>query len=393
MRLGRDSPINLNRNQITKAKNPCPATVFKYLNGALYKQYTYEYGTVDSYDYLLDEDGYEEFSDFLELEFIPGGFKYIQHDIDYCYYDSYSAEYECTGCQAETYYYLTNNQGDVIGLIDMTTGQIIVEYTYDAWGNILSITGDTVLGEINPIRYRSYYYDNETKLYFLQTRYYDPQIGRFINSDGQLNGNFLGLNMYAYCENNPVNAHDPCGTNKIRVGTIDDTKQLFQFKSSLSNLESEIRKNLVKIAEQELAKGFKEKNGDNNTPYGKWFGMNPAQWCAMFVAWCANQAGVLGDIIPKIANAGMLTGMGSWYDAQGRFEKRGNYTPKPGDIIFISYGGSAPVHVGMVAKVENGIVYTIEGNVGDTIKKKSYALTSTDIYGYGKLFSYKEYER
>ena len=94
----------------------------------------------------------------------------------------------------------------------MSTGQIVVEYTYDAWGNILNISGDLELGTINPLRYRGYFYDNETKLYFLQTRYYDPSIGRFINADGQLNGNFLGLNMYAYCENNPVNMCD-CGGN------------------------------------------------------------------------------------------------------------------------------------------------------------------------------------
>ena len=103
----------------------------------------------------------------------------------------------------------------------MSTGQIAVEYTYDAWGNLISIldefgnniTNDTTsIAYLNPIRYRGYYYDNETKLYFLQTRYYDPSIGRFISADGQLNGEFLGLNMYAYCENNPVNASDPMGT-------------------------------------------------------------------------------------------------------------------------------------------------------------------------------------
>ena len=111
----------------------------------------------------------------------------------------------------------------------MSTGQIVVEYTYDAWGNLISIldefgnniTNDTTsIAYLNPIRYRGYYYDNETGYYFLQTRYYDPSLGRFLNADGQLNGNFLGLNMYAYCENNPVNMADPMGTcAKHNTGT------------------------------------------------------------------------------------------------------------------------------------------------------------------------------
>ena len=87
-------------------------------------------------------------------------------------------------------------------------GSIVVNYTYDAWGNILSITGSlaSTIGNINPIRYRSYYYDTETGFYYLQTRYYDPAIRRFINADGYVNanGDILGFNMYAYCGNNPV---------------------------------------------------------------------------------------------------------------------------------------------------------------------------------------------
>ena len=94
-------------------------------------------------------------------------------------------------------------------------GTLLVEYTYDAWGNVLSITGSnaSVLGANNPIRYRSYYYDFETGFYYLQSRYYDPAIRRFINADGYVNanGDFVGFNMYAYCGNNPVMYVDPTG--------------------------------------------------------------------------------------------------------------------------------------------------------------------------------------
>ena len=93
----------------------------------------------------------------------------------------------------------------------------MVEYSYDAWGNVLLISGmycDT-LGVDNPIRYRGYYYDFETDFYYLQSRYYDPAMGRFINADDTsmiaANGDFASYNLYAYCGNNPVARRDDGG--------------------------------------------------------------------------------------------------------------------------------------------------------------------------------------
>ena len=112
------------------------------------------------------------------------------------------------------YYYVTNLQGDVVAILD-ATGAEVVTYTYDAWGNILTIGGDdaNTLGRMNPLRYRGYVYDQETGLYYLQSRYYDPEMGRFINADGftSTGQGFLGNNMFVYCGNNPVNYFDPMG--------------------------------------------------------------------------------------------------------------------------------------------------------------------------------------
>ena len=92
-------------------------------------------------------------------------------------------------------------------------------YIYDAWGNILSITGSMAgtLGQVNPFRYRGYYYDTETGLYYLNSRYYDAEVGRFINADGIIgaNGGIVGYNMFAYCNNNPIMYSDPNGDLSI----------------------------------------------------------------------------------------------------------------------------------------------------------------------------------
>ena len=113
------------------------------------------------------------------------------------------------------YYYIYNVQGDVIALADASTGKLAVTYTYDAWGKLVELKDTTAnsVGTQNPFRYRGYYYDTETSLYYLQTRYYDPEVGRFINSDSQLNpkDGVLGFNLFVYCGNNPVSNQDPNG--------------------------------------------------------------------------------------------------------------------------------------------------------------------------------------
>ena len=121
------------------------------------------------------------------------------------------------------YFYLKNAQGDVTGLVN-NSGAQVVAYTYDAWGNPLTTTGtmaDT-LGKLNPFRYRGYVYDAETGLYYLQSRYYNPETGRFINADSgisRVGGELIGNNMFSYCFNNPVNKSDSSG-NWPKLSTI-----------------------------------------------------------------------------------------------------------------------------------------------------------------------------
>ena len=122
-----------------------------------------------------------------------------------------------------TYYYEKNMQGDIVGILD-ANGNTVVEYSYDIWGKLLSITGSlaNTIGQINPLRYRGYYYDTETSLYYLQSRYYSPELMRFISQDdpvlSNLQGLPLGSNLYIYCLNNPVMNNDPSGT--VSIGAI-----------------------------------------------------------------------------------------------------------------------------------------------------------------------------
>ncbi|MDF2803811.1 MAG: wapA 2 [Anaerocolumna sp.] len=106
----------------------------------------------------------------------------------------------------ENYYYGKNIQNDVI-CIYSNDGGIVVEYTYDDWGRVIEMKGDEELGNLNKFRYRTYYQDDESGLYYLQSRYYDSEMGRFINADREL----ASFNAFAYCNNNPINYVDYTG--------------------------------------------------------------------------------------------------------------------------------------------------------------------------------------
>ena len=139
--------------------------------------------------------------------------------LDFIYDESgkpFALKYSTDGATFDTYYYVLNLQGDVVKLIQ-ANGHIVAQYTYDAWGNVSS---SGRLAEINPLRYRGYYYDSETGFYYLQSRYYDPANRRFINADSyQSTGQgFIGTNMFAYCNNSPILFVDHDGNDAEAVG-------------------------------------------------------------------------------------------------------------------------------------------------------------------------------
>ena len=122
----------------------------------------------------------------------------------------YSLTYTNGTASPVTYYYITNLQGDVTYLIN-NSGTKVASYSYDPYGQIQQTTG--TIAQINPLRYRGYYYDTDTEFYYLQSRYYDATICRFINADSysSTGQGIIGYNMFAYCNNDPIKAKDSGG--------------------------------------------------------------------------------------------------------------------------------------------------------------------------------------
>ena len=124
-------------------------------------------------------------------------------------------------------------------------------------------------------------------------------------------------------------------------------------------------------------------------PYWSWYGFNSrVEWCACFVSWCANECGYIdAGVIPKFAGC---TGGSNWFKERGLWQEN-SYEPRPGDLIFFDWdnkGSSGPQdnvpdHVGIVERVENGMVYTVEGNSGDSCRQNSYSVGHYEIWGYG----------
>ena len=129
----------------------------------------------------------------------------------------------------KVYYYVYNLQGDVTHIVDESKN-IVATYRYDPFGKILNLSSLTSIGKLNPFRYRGYYYDTESNLYYLNSRYYNPEIGRFINADDidylGADSSPLSYNLFAYCLNNPVNRFDVNGNwsmpnwLKVTVGAV-----------------------------------------------------------------------------------------------------------------------------------------------------------------------------
>lgn len=197
------------------------------------------------------------------------------NDTLFFYYDN-SGEVMSVSCNGTMYYYIKDLQGDITEIVDKD-GKAVAEYAYDAWGNMLTENNGTLtVGKLNPFRYRSYVYDEETGLYYLQSRYYDPLTGRFLNADVYCDtesGTPLSTNMFAYCENNAINNVDysgnsPKSKNIISNSYSGSTKNGFKITSKIN-----INKKKYNIYSTLTKKGVLKFYFDRNPNYSTLFNM------------------------------------------------------------------------------------------------------------------------
>ena len=208
----------------------------------------------DSIEYKYNDAGYRiqkivngEATEFTYEGMSIGLQKSKDHIINWCMDENECASFQFNG---NKYIYIWNMQNDIIGITD-SLGNTVANYSYDTWGKLISITDENGkditydknhIGYINPLRYRSYYYDNETELYYINSRYYNPETGRFLNEDNRefLKDNFSDIDissysLYAYCYNNPVSGIDFDGHNPIViVGVAFTTPETIAIVSGLT---------------------------------------------------------------------------------------------------------------------------------------------------------------
>ncbi len=188
----------------------------------------------------------------------------------------------------------------------------------------------------------------------------------------------------------PVTTPKPVTTTKPTTTTkAPETTKAPAANDPTTGVLSAVEK-IIKIAKAEI--GVKEK-AYNNVKYNTWYYGKPVStsnnsssqyaWCAVFISWCADQAGIPESVIPKTAGASTYY---NWFKSRGLFYKYNKTTPKPGDVIFIDWekGHGGVDHVGIVVSVENGIVTTVEGNYSNKVSCNTYSLNSGYIVGYGR---------
>ncbi len=296
--------------------------------------------------------------------------------LDFIYDESgkpFALKYTNGAADPVTYYYVLNLQGDVVGLTD-ADGVHIVKYRYNAWGQPIAVTDaddvaitDTAhIAHVNPLRYRGYYYDTETGFYYLQSRYYDPSMHRFINADSlaSTGQGILGTNMFAYCRNCPVFRSDIAGdydrdaaTEYAHIWNDDaNTDDYYEYSSDCANFVSQCL----------VAGGIEMSDNWYSKRTSKPFLSNlidPRAWFFKKIRynWDISESWRLADEQYKYfsdRNNG-YTDKTVIKIFSPQFIPANVHTKniQPGDLLYFSKDGKTAYHAAIISKVEDGMIY------------------------------------
>ena len=242
-----------------------------YMGNALTWTMGRQLATFGDISYTYNEDGIRtsKTSNGVTTKFLLDGYNVIeQTDGTTTLHFFYGSNGEVIGFRynGNDYFYVKNAMSDIIAITD-SNKNIVAEYRYDPWGKVLDEESLTTIGELNPFRYRSYYYDSDIQLYYLQSRYYDPEIGRFLNADSVdyigINDTVLSYNAFAYCENNATNDSDPLG--RAPKSTWVGFGIQFEASGSLWGLSGCIGLEFVWFTSSQV------KSRKNKVPYAYWY--------------------------------------------------------------------------------------------------------------------------
>ncbi|MBO7319994.1 MAG: RHS repeat-associated core domain-containing protein [Clostridia bacterium] len=190
------------------------------------------------------------------------------------------------------YYYVYNLQGDVTHILDASKN-IVGTYQYDAWGKILNLSSLTAIAQANPFRYRGYYYDNESGLYYLNSRYYNAEWGRFINADGYITTGqgLTSYNMFVYCGNNPIMYADYTGEFYVAMKL---TQVMVNLSTDIREIKNEVQQNkFIDYSKTVIQSVYTPIYDEYITSFAKW--LQPASALSSSNTWAVKSFGAIAD--------------------------------------------------------------------------------------------------
>ena len=265
------------------------------------------------------------------------------------------------------YYFNNLNSSDTVST-NPVQAKLINNVYLDGSGNDITPKNEKFIGALSNTSITNEQKNNLKQIELLHLMFVDEVLDLNNYNVNNYDKNYLEIN------NNKLKAIKEGITNLV----IDNVNYEIKIIKEIDLVVKFINIALGEVGYQEMDANGKTGTSGNYTKYGAWYGINPGAWCAMYVSWCANQAGVSTSIIPKYAS--VQIGM-DWYKNKGLFQYKESYTPKAGDIMFMKSSGAS--HTGIVLYCDGKTLYTVEGNTSDCCACRKYDVNNAKITGYG----------